>query len=182
MLFNKPDRTVIPNFKYHLDPFQSKVFEQRDSKCPICKKKVSFVYVGPFYSNQDVDGICPWCISDGQAARKYDGEFQDTQTIEGEISENAKDELIRRTPGYIAWQQAEWLVHCNEPCQFIAYVGWKELEEIGVDVVEDIEKQAKNYGLSIEEFKERLFNEGALQGYLFRCVKCGKYRLTSDCD
>jgi hypothetical protein len=182
-MFSKiSDKTEIPSFKYHLDPLASNVFEHKNAKCPVCMKIVSIVYTGPFHSNEDVEDICPWCISDGSAAIKYNGDFQDTQTIENKISKEAMEELIKRTPGYCGWQQEQWLVHCDEPCQFIGYVGWKEIEHQNIDVSDDIIKMSDEYGLKEEEFKSRLVNNSSLQGYLFKCVKCGKYRLTSDCD
>jgi uncharacterized protein CbrC (UPF0167 family) len=45
---------------------------------------------------------------------------------------------------------------------------WKELK--------------KDYELLQEDIEKCLINEGHLQGYLFKCVKCGKLRITVDCD
>ncbi|WP_284644908.1 CbrC family protein [Paenibacillus silviterrae] len=35
-----------------------------------CNKKSEYVYKDPFYRTADVEGICPWCIADGNAAKK----------------------------------------------------------------------------------------------------------------
>jgi len=172
----------FPIFKYHKDPINSGSIITGSFTCPVCKKDRTYAYVGPFFSIEDVENICPWCIADGSAAKKYDGEFQDSALVEEIINQNDLDELIHRTPGYMGWQQEQWLVHCGLPCQFIAHVGWKEIEEQNIDVEEDIRKLSKEYDLTEIDFKKRLVNNGLLQGYLFKCVKCGKYRLTSDCD
>ncbi|MHC1683092.1 MAG: CbrC family protein [Clostridiaceae bacterium] len=68
---------------------------------------------------------------------KYNGDFQSLSSCEKVESDDFIDELIHRTPGYIAWQQ--------------------------------------------EELEQYLLNDGSLQGYLFKCVVCGKPRLTVDC-
>ena len=183
----------LPKFKYHPDPIKTGSIIKKKTKCPVCNQKQEFVYEGPFYSIEDVEGICPWCIANGEASKKYDGEFQDYASIEGitpdpngsdsiDYNKDDIDVLVTKTPGYSGWQQEVWLGHCNEPCSFEGYVGWKEIQEAGIDVEEDLEIQASLYGMSKEDFCERLFNNGSLQGYLFKCVKCGKYRLTTDCD
>lgn len=178
----------LPYFKYHTDPLKTGSIEKRETICPVCNEKREYVYVGPFYSRSEVEDICPWCIANGKAADKYDGTFQDHGEVEG-ITINPDthgneviEELIKRTPGYYGIQQEKWLSHCNEPCNYLGQVGWKEIREMGIDVEEDIEIEAKKYRLSKEEFCKGLINKGFMQGYLFQCIHCGKYRLTSDID
>ena len=67
----------LPAFKYHMDPIKSGSIIKGSFTCPVCKKDRTYAYVGPFFSIEDVENICPWCIADGSAAKKYDGEFQD---------------------------------------------------------------------------------------------------------
>lgn len=38
----------------------------------------------------------------------------------------------------------------------------------------------KEFEMNLEEFKEALFKEGKLKGYLFQCIHCGQYRLCVD--
>jgi hypothetical protein len=172
----------LPVFKYHPDPVRTGSIEKKETGCPVCGQKRAYVYVGPFYSIEDAEGICPWCIADGSAAKKYDGEFQDSGSVEAPVDESALDELVHRTPGYLAWQQEQWLVHCGEPCIFTGYAGWKELQEMGIDVAEDLHRLSADYGLTMQEFCSGLANNGTFQGYLFQCGRCGKYRLTADSD
>lgn len=45
----------------------------------------------------------------------------------------------------------------------------------------------KNYdqnlnGFDIKDVKECMYNEGGMQGYLFRCLHCGEHFLYVDCD
>ena len=91
-------------------------------------------------------------------------------------------ELFRyKTPGYSGWQQKYWPAHCDDFCAFINYVGWNDIEHMGIvrEVEEDI---STNGEYPISFVKEHLSVNGRLQGYLFRCLSCGKHRLHIDCD
>lgn len=61
-------------------------------------------------------------------------------------------------------------------------MGWKEIKDIADDLKDDINEIKKETGLSQMDFEKSLKKSGSLQGYLFKCLKCGKYRLTYDCD
>lgn len=183
----------LPKFKYHSDPLSTGSIVKRPVKCPVCEQDQEYAYEGPFYSTDEVEDICPWCIENGKAAEKFNGEFQDYCGIEGispdpsnpdkhPYNEDHIDELITRTPGYYGIQQEQWLCHCNEPCNYIGQVGWKEIEELEIDVNEDIKIEAQKYRMTVDEFKQGLINKGFMQGYLFQCLHCGKYRLYTDID
>lgn len=172
----------LPYFKYHPDPIKTTMIEKEVTVCPVCEQEREYVYSGPFYSIEEVEGICPWCIYDGSAAKKFDGEFQDPSSCEAVADPSFKDELIYRTPGYCGWQQERWLSHCGDFCAFIDYVGWKEIEPIADQLKEDIERKCKDMRITREEFKKYLVRHGSFQGYLFQCVHCGTHRLTTDCD
>jgi uncharacterized protein CbrC (UPF0167 family) len=118
----------LPKFRYNPNALSLGVIKKEKTKCPICKKEREYMYEGPFYAEDDVEGICPWCILDGSAARKYDGEFQDVDSCEEVDKEEYIDELIHRTPGYVGWQQEYWLSHCGDFCAIVQYVGWKEIK------------------------------------------------------
>lgn len=175
---------IIPNFRYHPDPIKTGAFKEgEEQKCDCCGKPTKIVYNSPFYTAcDDIDCICPECISSGAAALKFDGEFQDADSV-GDVSDPSKlDELIHRTPGYIGWQQEYWLAHCDDFCAFIGYVGWDDIVEMGLEA--QIEK---NYNKEINFFdfndvKENMINNGSMQGYLFQCLHCKEYFLYVDCD
>ena len=40
---------------------------------------------------------------------------------------------MQKTPCYRGWQQEYWPAHCGDFCEFIAYVGWKEIVEMGLE-------------------------------------------------
>ncbi len=176
------DKMSLPVFKYNPDPLKARVIERNKTICPVCGEEREYVYVGPFYSVEDVEGICPWCIHDGSAANNYSGEFLDISSCEQVEKAEYIDELIHRTPGYFGWQQEKWLSHCGDFCAFIDYVGWKEIKDMANELKDDVETVKRNKRLSQEEFERTLVNKGYHQGYLFRCLKCGKHRLTTDWD
>ncbi|QHE51591.1 CbrC family protein [Pontibacillus sp. HMF3514] len=170
----------LPKFKYNPDPVLLKVFEREKTLCPACKKSSEYSYVGPFYSVEEVEGICPWCIKDGTAAKLFDGEFQDVEGCEDVSNEEYINELIFRTPGYIGWQQEYWLSHCGDFCAIKNYVGWEDVKDLEEELYGDIKRICDELQITEEVFKKSLTNGGDHQGYLFQCVKCGKYRLHSD--
>ena len=172
----------LPVFKYHPDPIKTGAFQtDKIVTCECCDKETSVYYSGPFYSVDEVECLCPECIKNGKASDKFDGTFQDESSCDG-ISDNEKlNELCTRTPGYSGWQQEYWLAHCDDFCAFIDYVGWREIEQMGIaiEIEEDI---LSNGEYPISMVKEHLSVNGRLQGYLFRCLNCNKHRLHIDCD
>jgi len=183
----------IPAFKYHPHPLDTDAFEQDKSvMCRSCNRPTRVYYSYPFESpmvsdDDDEFSICAWCIRNGDAARRFQGKFQDPDFCEKVSDPEKLDELCHRTPGYYAPEQAYWLAHCDDFCALIEEIfDWSELEEKGI--VAEIESDwviNEDYDISdLAVIKEHLNydNDGAFQGYLFRCLHCGKHRLYVDCD
>lgn len=168
------------NFKYHPDPLETGAFQNDETViCDCCGKQTDVYYTNPFYSVEEVEYLCPECIVSGAAAEKFDGEFQDSASTD-KVSDPAKlDELIRRTPGYCGWQQEYWLAHCDDYCAFLGYPTWDELENDGL--AEEIEETYRKdiCGVDFEDAKEHLKLDN---GYLFRCLHCGKHFIYIDFD
>lgn len=174
----------LPKFKYHPDPICTEAIKKVDEPqvCECCGKKTEYVYDGPFFAEDDVECLCPWCIADGSAAKKFDGSFKGIYSSEKLDDPNKVDELIHRTPCYCSWQHEVWLTHCNDYCAFVGYVGMDELEKMGLaDRLEEIYRKDEAR-FDIEDIRECMTNNGSMQGYLFRCLHCGKYQLYADCD
>lgn len=171
------------SFKYHPDPLATGAFIKGEPCiCDCCGKETEIWYESPFFSEDEVECLCPECIADGSAAEKFDGQFQDDFSVDEVSDEKKLDELIHRTPGYHGWQQEYWPAHCDDYCAFIGYVGWDDLVRLCID--KDIEESygTQINGWDIEELKQSMRNGGSVQGYLFKCLHCGKYRLQIDCD
>lgn len=172
----------LPEFKYNPNALKLEIIVKRQAECPVCSNKREYAYEGPFYSVEEVEDICPWCIKDGSAAAKYEGDFQDAHSCDPVEKQEYLTELITRTPGYVTWQQARWLSHCGDFCALKDYVGWKEIEHLKDELEDDLNEIKNSYGLTQEELEQYLFNTGSMQGYLFQCLHCGKHRLTVDVD
>ncbi len=92
-------RLGLPTFRYHPNPLETGAFEE----------SADGVACDSFYAVEDIEYLCPECISSGEAARKYDGSFQDDFSLDDGVDDPEKlDELIHRTPGYSGWQQEYW--------------------------------------------------------------------------
>lgn len=168
------------SFKYHPDPLKTRAF-RNDKKmtCGCCGKETWIYYTGPFYSIENVDCLCPDCIASGAAAEKFDGEFQDEMSTDQVSDPQKTDELIHRTPGYCGWQQEYWLAHCDDYCAFLGYYTWTQLEETGI--AKEIEKTYREdiCMLDLSDAKDYLLNN---EGYLFKCLHCGKHYIYFDFD
>ncbi len=109
-------RTVeLPSFQYHPDPIATGAIKASDEVCECCDKPRGYIYTSTIYAEEEIEFICPWCISDGSAANKYDGLFSDNYPLqESGVSQEAISEVCERTPGYNSWQQEEWqsLLNC----------------------------------------------------------------------
>ena len=175
-------RLGLPPFRYHPNPLETGAFEESKEGvvCDCCGKMTHIFYTNPFFSVEDIAYLCPECIASGEAARKYDGSFQDDFSVDDGVDDPEKlDELIHRTPGYCGWQQEYWRAHCGDYCAYLGYVGARELRALGVleEVLDD--------PMWDEEQKEMIresVNGGHLQCYLFRCLHCGKHLVWMDFD
>ena len=170
----------LPQFRYYPDPVGMGAFEEGEAKtCPCCGKKSTVYYSTMPYCIENVENLCPLCISNGEAARKYDATFVQDAEWKGEPDKEKDEELFRRTPGYISWQDEYWLSCCDDYCAYLGTVGTRELK--AMDIADEVfeEYEARN---EFEDVREYLVKDGSLCGYLFRCLHCGKYHLWVDAD
>lgn len=170
----------LPQFRYYPDPVGTGAFEEGEAKtCPCCGKKSTVYYSTLPYCIENVENLCPLCISNGEAAKKYDATFVQDAEWNGEPDKEKDEELFRRTPGYISWQGEYWLSCCDDYCAYLGTVGTRELK--AMDIADEVfeEYAARN---EFEDVREYLVKDGSLCGYLFRCLHCGKYHLWVDAD
>ena len=171
----------LPIFKYHPEPIKTGAFKtDKIVICECCGKKTAVYYSAPFFAIEEIEFLCPECIKTGKANAKFDGTFQDDCACD-EVGDKEKlNELCTRTPGYCGYQQEYWPAHCDDYCAFIGYVGWDEISQIGIEA--EITTDLTEKGYPISTIAEHLKIGGSMQGYLFRCLVCNKYRLHIDCD
>jgi uncharacterized protein CbrC (UPF0167 family) len=73
---------TLPVFRYHPDPVASGSVHESREVCACCGVARGYVYAGPVYAVDELDDkICPWCIADGKAHKKFDATFTGSTSI-----------------------------------------------------------------------------------------------------
>ncbi len=172
----------LPAFRYHPDPLATgNLKPDSDTPCLSCSRIRGYIYVGSVWTEKNFileDHLCPWCIADGSAAKRFGATFNDTGTLDN-LSAAVREEIETRTPGYIAWQEEVWLGCCGDGAAFLGMAGAQELREQFPDAVASVKQVLRdNFDLSGEELKEfmdSLSTESDPTAYIFRCLHCQKY-------
>lgn len=198
----------LPDFRFHPDPVATgAVVEKPGVTCPCCGLDRGWAYVGPLYSAlPDIpDDICPWCIADGSASKKFawgkkdfpavfvaglgeylrgdDGRinnFHNSALAKIDITQDAKDELYLRTPGVSSFQDIYWPVCCAEPT---TYLGPREGEEL-LEMTGPLDSLIAT-GTSEQKAKDLLASaevDGSVLAHTFRCEQCGTHLVEIDTD
>jgi uncharacterized protein len=173
---------LLPSFRYHPDPLGTGSFKlDGDTPCLSCNRLRGYVYTGSVWTDKPFildDRICPWCIADGSAAKRFGATFCDTGML-GDIAPEVREELETRTPGYTAWQQESWLGCCGDAAAFLGLAGAKELRERFPEALPAVKKVLREeYDLSgseLQELLDSLSTESDPTAYIFRCLRCDQY-------
>ena len=123
----------LPQFKYHPDPIATGSVKPSEARCECCGKYRGYIYTPAIYGINDLEHVCPWCIADDTAHANYGAEFSDAAGVGGYVSQTelpkaVVEEIAYRTPGFIGWQQEEWLTCCGHAAAFVGHAGTEELE------------------------------------------------------
>lgn len=167
----------IPYFRYHPDPIRTGVVEVRSEQCVSCGDVRTHMYTGPIYSRTQIEEACVWCVADGTAATKFGATFVDGHEL-ADLPASTVDEITRRTPSYIGWQQEVWATHCNDGCAYLDRVGAAELQELPAGATEAVRLVLRDWAKTDAE-RAQLFGhldrDGELCAYLFQCLHCGEF-------
>ena len=170
----------LPHFIYHPDPLSTGAFVEGEAKlCPSCGKESTIYYNLMPYCIDNIKNLCPFCIANGLAAKKFDAEFVQDAEWQGELDSEKNQLLYCQTPGYSSWQGENWLSCCQDYCAYLGTVGTRELKAMGIaeQVLADYEERGE-----YQDIEEYLVKDGSLCGYLFRCLHCQKYQIGVDAD
>ena len=118
----------LPFFPYHPDPIASGSVIASNESCACCGEWRGYIYTSSVYSEHDPSPmLCPWCIANGSAHKKFDASFNDTSNIVDHVPPDVADQVAHRTPGFFSWQQEVWLSCCGDAAAFIDSVGHAEM-------------------------------------------------------
>src|SRR5262249_38938342 len=157
--------------------------------CVCCEQDREYVYTGPVYAEADLnDKLCPWCIENGLAHKKYGAEFTDRASIGGYdnsagkmVSQEIMYEIAYRTPGFIGWQQSQWLAHCGDGCKFLGLAGKREIEAYqSKSLVDSIRTDSLMRDDEFGDYYSSLEKDGEPTAYIFQCLHCAQYYGYSD--
>ena len=174
----------LPAFRYHPDPVATGAVEQSAIACRRCRTVRGFIYQGPVYAVEDLDGeLCPWCIGDGSAADEFGATFTDVSWgVPDDVPDHVLDVVTKRTPGFSGWQQERWLYHCADAAAYLGRTGYAELSghPEALDLI-----RAENVGFGwteaqVESYLRALHPDGDATAYLFTCLHCGQHLAYSD--
>lgn len=175
----------LPIFRYHPDPIRSGSIVESDVECECCGKSRGYVYDGPVYAEEAPDdAICPWCIANGSAHKKFKAEFVDTEAFEDGTPDAAVKEISQRTPGYSAWQSEQWPCCCGDATAFLRPTGIQETRkdcyEVEGHLMTHIVQELHISGSAANRLLESLSKDGQPTLYLFQCLHCQRYRFHMD--
>lgn len=179
--------TALPTFRYHPDPVGTGSIVASDQVCSCCVEKRGYIYIGPVYSEQDVeDELCPWCIADGSAAEEYEATFVDPDGIGNygewdEVDEEVIEEISQRTPGFSGWQQERWWTHCGGAAAFLGLAGRAELAGKWAQAIPAVREDSRQSGKDWDAYLAALDRDKGPTAYVFKCLECGELGGYSDC-
>ncbi|MGQ0698552.1 MAG: CbrC family protein [Panacagrimonas sp.] len=174
----------LPTFRYHPNPVATGVVTADDVKCTACLKARGFIYTGPVYAEDELQGhICPWCIADGSAAAKLGASFADSHPLKvAGVPDAVVDEVHLRTPAFVSWQGEAWLAHCADACEFHGDASKEDLVNISREakrlLLEEQNFAEANWKAVIEHYE----SGGDPAFYKFICRHCRLVLFGWDCS
>jgi uncharacterized protein CbrC (UPF0167 family) len=175
----------LPDFRYHPDPIGSGSVVESAAQCRSCGQARGHIYQGPVYSEEELDdSLCPWCLADGSAHRKFDATFFDTEAFADGTPEAAIEEISERTPGYDSWQSGHWPCCCDDATAFLFPAGIAEIRaqchELEGDILSHIIYNMQISGGAATRLLNALKKDAGPTVYVFRCLKCRQHHFHID--
>ncbi|MBC8086708.1 MAG: CbrC family protein [Phycisphaerae bacterium] len=167
----------LPVFRHHPDPRASGSVVTSEMKCACCKVARGFVYTGPAYCEDDLDdAICPWCIADGSAHKKFDVAFVDSEAFDDDAAEEIMQTICERTPGFNTWQGEQWPSCCGEPAAFLTPAGAEEIRttypRLEGTLMMYVVHQMGISGGAAKQMLASLKRDHSPTAFVFKCLHC----------
>lgn len=174
----------LPLFRYHPDPIATGAVKASPTTCACCGKANGFIYSGPVHADDELDDmLCPWCIGDGSAAARLGASFADSYPlIQAGVPDEIVEEIHLRTPGYESWQQASWLAHCGDACEFHGDASSADLSDASVETKQQWKTEYKQDDAGWQWATDGYRPGGRSAFYKFQCRHCRLILLGWDLD
>ncbi|TQV88247.1 CbrC family protein [Aliikangiella coralliicola] len=167
----------LPNFKYHPDPIGSDSICESSEICECCGKQTGYRYKGSIYCKGDISSLCPWCIADGSAAKKYDAQFNNFYS---DLPDEIVKEVQERTPGFYSFQEQDWLEHCDDACEFYGQALASDLQSLSQSEVNWILENTYLDSEEWEHLKQEHVPDSEPVIYKYVCRKCKEVFVSFD--
>jgi uncharacterized protein CbrC (UPF0167 family) len=175
---------MLPSFQYHPDPIATGSVKPSPTTCICCGQARGYIYVASVYCCESIcKQLCPWCIADGSAAKRYDAMFCDDHfLIKAGLAADIIAEVTRRTPGYISWQGEHWLSCCDDACEFHGDVSREELRGLSGSALDRFISGTGWTATEVAACAEHYQPGGSPAIYKFVCRHCKQPLYGYDCD
>ena len=177
---------ALPHFRFHPDPLLSGAVEPSTEPCGVCGQARGFVYTGNCYVEDEFEAqLCPWCIADGSAHRKFGVTFNEVALAPG-IDEAAADEIEERTPGLTCFNPIDWPTCCGAPMAYLEPAGHTEIvarhPKLPTTLVPQMAAELRvPTGEAMRVFRS-LQRDQSPCAHVFRCPTCETVRAAIDFD
>ena len=152
--------------------------------CPCCEQRRSHIYGGPIYAREEIEEVCPWCIADGSAARKWAAQFNDVIRLPDAVPKAVIQEILERTPGFETWQGNSWLFSEDDAMIFVGEVVGKDLlKENNAEKTEACLEALREWNFEPDEaidVLKQIVRGGQPAIYLFQDRQSGKFSAYAD--
>lgn len=178
----------LPKFPLFDDPVRENMIEESDESCDFCEEARGAIYTGNIYGEADVSDLicCPWCIADGTAADRgaafNAGDIYPVLPGTPQLTDEDRDLVEGRTPGFTSWQDHGWQICCGRAC---IYLGEADASDLRGRWASAISSMFAGDGMNpqeIDEIVDAVTRGGSPCGYVFRCQVCGGLKGLWDCD
>ena len=164
----------LPVFRYHPDPIGTGMIVKSDKVCECCEQANGLACKSPIYAAADIETICPWCVADGSAAKKFEGDFVCAHSlIQAGLPIEIVDEVSKRTPGYESWQEASWLACCGDACAFHGDESREYLLSLDQDGIMHLSRETRFPFDVLMDIIAHYEPGGSPAFYRFKCRHCG---------
>ena len=165
-----------PTFKYHPNYYRLSDPAPEKSVCQCCGREVD-VYENGLYSDEDVECVCLDFVSNGAAAKKFNGEFNSVDPDEQPNDPARTDEILHRTPSFDSWQDYSWPTCCDDYCAFLGHYADEPVKKLRIS--DDAYEAFDGDSLSADDLA---YVKETGDGLVFQCLHCRKFYLIPDYD